>query len=56
MKIRIIVSFIMGVMIGLAAGMIGVSGGEFRILMLTYLMSGPMNIVITSNLIIGFLQ
>ncbi len=54
MKIRIIVSFIMGVIIGLAAGMIGVGGGEFRIPALTYLMSGPINAVAVSNLLIGF--
>ncbi|MEM3382835.1 MAG: sulfite exporter TauE/SafE family protein [Nitrososphaerales archaeon] len=54
MKIKIISSFIIGMIIGLAAGIIGVGGGEFRIPALTYLMGGSMNVIITSNLIIGF--
>ncbi|MCX8205300.1 MAG: sulfite exporter TauE/SafE family protein [Candidatus Nezhaarchaeota archaeon] len=48
-------SFIIGAATGVAAGMVGVGGGEFRIPALVYLMGTSMTAVASSNLLIGLL-
>lgn len=54
MKKVVVLSFILGVVVGIVAGMVGVGGGEFRIPALTYLLKGSMASVAASNLLIGF--
>ncbi|MEM1525355.1 MAG: sulfite exporter TauE/SafE family protein [Nitrososphaerales archaeon] len=51
---RIALSFILGLVIGIVAGIIGVGGGEFRIPALTYLMGSSIIVTASLNLLIGF--
>src|SRR5687768_7271239 len=45
--------FLAGILIGAAAGMIGVGGGEFRIPVLIYVLRLPVRVAAGANTIIG---
>jgi uncharacterized membrane protein YfcA len=47
------IGFLAGILIGTAAGMIGVGGGEFRIPVLIYLLRLPVRIAAGANTVIG---
>lgn len=53
--IKILVSFCLGVLLGLVAGLVGVGGGEFRIPILLYVLKLPIMASIAVNLFIGLL-
>jgi len=48
-------SFIAGLLLGAAAGLIGVGGGEFRIPVLLYLLRRDVKTAAGVNLVVGFL-
>lgn len=54
--LRAITSAFFGLLLGLAAGLIGVGGGEFRIPVLLYVASLPVIVAIAVNLWIGLLS
>ncbi|MEM2981511.1 MAG: sulfite exporter TauE/SafE family protein [Thermoproteota archaeon] len=52
---KLLLCAVSGFLIGLAAGLLGVGGGEFRIPVLLYLLNLPVLLSIVTNLLIGFL-
>ncbi|MCX8153209.1 MAG: sulfite exporter TauE/SafE family protein [Candidatus Bathyarchaeota archaeon] len=52
---RIIAALFFGFLMGIAAGLIGVGGGEFRIPILLYVLGLPVLTAIAVNLLVGFL-
>ena len=52
---RLLVCVFSGFLIGLASGLLGVGGGEFRIPVLLYLLQLPVLLSIVTNLLIGLL-
>jgi len=52
---KLLLGTISGFLVGLAAGLLGVGGGEFRIPILLYLLNLPVLLSIVTNLLIGLL-
>lgn len=52
--LKIFISCIFGFVVGIAAGIVGVGGGEFRLPVLLYILKLPLKVSIAGNLLIGF--
>ncbi|MEM2676850.1 MAG: sulfite exporter TauE/SafE family protein [Candidatus Bathyarchaeia archaeon] len=52
---KILVAFVFGLLLGTAAGLVGVGGGEFRMPVLLYVIGLPVKAAIAVNLLVGLL-